>query len=135
MQQGWVVKVLKEKLLRTPTGLIFYWPDTEITRSGYITNTPSIFNYPIQMFATGDIAPTGVCLLWHNMKALNLQSFLINEVHDNVLSEEHPEEHEIMGNLVPKCLSKDIIPFFKTVFNIDLNFPLEVDQRLETNWT
>src|SRR6185437_10220702 len=51
-QTRWTYEVLKEKKLRTETGLIFYWPDTQIepTRDGrgYIRNRTSIFNYPVQ---------------------------------------------------------------------------------------
>lgn len=133
-QQGWVTEVLKTKQLRTVTGLIFYWPDTEYVAGGYIRNSTNIFNYPIQMFATADIAPTGVCLLWHYMKALGLKSFIINEVHDSVVIEENPEDAGLMGNLVEKALSKDIVEFLEKVLNYKINFPLEVEQKLSTHW-
>jgi DNA polymerase I-like protein with 3'-5' exonuclease and polymerase domains len=133
MQKGWTLEVLKTKKLRTPTGLIFYWPDTTIT-GDYITNTPSIFNYPIQMFATADIAPAGVIILWHTMKAMGLQSFLINTVHDSVLGEVHPDEVDVMRNLVPKAMSKDIVPFFDKLFSYSIDYPMEVDVRFCTNW-
>src|SRR5207302_5590559 len=50
-QTRWTWEVLNKKQLRIASGLIFYWPDTEISRSGYISNTSSIFNYPVQSFA------------------------------------------------------------------------------------
>lgn len=46
-QRGWALTVVNEKSLRTPYGMRFFWPDTKMDRSGYITNTTSIFNYPI----------------------------------------------------------------------------------------
>lgn len=134
MQKGWVKEVLKNKKLRTVTGLIFYWPDTTVTGKGYITNTPSIFNYPVQMFATADIAPTGVCILWHHMKALGLKSFIINEVHDSVIAEEFIEESEILGNLIVQSMSKDIVPFFEKLIGYTINYPLEVESRSCSHW-
>ena len=51
-QESWAYTVLKDKQLRTQTGLIFYWPDCvlEETRDGrgYIRHRTAIFNYPVQ---------------------------------------------------------------------------------------
>lgn len=134
MQRGWVDEALETQQLRTATGLIFYFPGTEYTRSGYVQNSTNIMNYPVQMFATADIAPTGVALLWHNMKAHELKSFLIAEVHDSAVAEEHPDDKEIMEQLIPKCMAEDIVPFFKQVIGFDINYPMEVEYKLNTHW-
>lgn len=134
MQERWVEEVLRTKQLRTVTGLIFYWPDCDYTSSGYIVHNEAVRNYPVQMFATADIAPTGVCLLWHEFKARELKSFIINEVHDSVIIEEAPEESEIVGNLLEKCLSKDVVGFFNKVVGFNINYPLDVEQKSSTHW-
>lgn len=134
MHDAWIGEVVRTKQLRTVTGLIFYWPNCDYTSSGYIVNNESVRNYPIQMFATADIAPTGVCLLWHELKARGLESFIINEVHDSVILEEAPNESEEVGNLLEKCLSKDIVWFFRKLINFDINYPLEIEQKSMTNW-
>jgi len=134
MHMRWIEEVIKTKQLRTVTGLIFYWPNADYTSSGYITNNESIRNYPVQMFATADISPTGVCLLWHELKARNLKSFIINEVHDSVIVEEEPNESEEVGNLLEKALSKDVVGFFKKVIGYDINYPLEVEQKSLSHW-
>ena len=134
MQMGWVYEVLRNKKLRIASGLIFYFPDTQMQASGYITNTSNIFNYPVQSFATADIAPTAACLLWHHMKVMELKSFLINEVHDSVLIEESPDESEIVGNLVEKILSNSIKAFLLQVIGYDINFPLTVEQTSDSHW-
>jgi len=133
-QKDWVYEVLKNKKLRTVTGLIFYWPDTKMTSSGYITNSNNIFDYPVQMFATADIAPTGVCLLWHCMKAEGMKSFLINEVHDSMVAEECPEESEKLGNLIEFCLSKYVVEFLKTVIGFEINYPINIEQKSCSHW-
>lgn len=134
MHNAWIEEVIRTKQLRTVTGLIFYWPNTDYTSSGYITNNESIRNYPVQMFATADISPTGVCLLWHELKARDMQSFIINEVHDSVIVEEEPSESELVGNLLEKCLSKDVVGFFEKVIGFNINYPLEIEQKVCSNW-
>lgn len=133
-QTSWVYEVLQNKRLRIPSGLIFYWPDTEITKSGWVTNTNAIFNYPIQSFATADIAPTGVCLLWHYLKGEGYNSFLINEVHDSVVLEEDPRESERLGNLIDLCLSKYVIEFLNKVLGTSIDFPITVEQKSSQWW-
>lgn len=46
-QRNWALSVLNHKQLRTPYGMLFYWPDTKMERSGHITNSTSIYNYPV----------------------------------------------------------------------------------------
>ena len=133
-QNEWVDEVLSTGKLRTVTGLLFYFTGTEYTQSGYVINSTAIKNYPVQMFATADIAPMGALLLWHSLKSMNLKSFIINLVHDSVIMEEYEKEDEILGNLIDRCLSKDVIGFYKKLLGIDLNYPLDVDQKKTTNW-
>lgn len=134
MQKEWTKEVLEKKQLRTISGLIFYWPDTEYTSSGYLQNTSKMYNYPVQMFATADIAPTSTCLLWHHIKAMGLNSFIINEVHDSVLLEEHPKESQELGNLLEFVMSKYITEFLEKVIDYRINYPLEIEQKSCTNW-
>ncbi len=133
-QMDWVYEVLKTKKLRTASGLIFYWPDIRMERNGYITHTQQIFDYPVQSFATADIAPTGVCLLWHHMKVNQMKSFLINEVHDSVVLEQAPEESEKLGNLVEKCLSLEVVDFMEKVINFKITLPITVEQKVSQWW-
>ena len=133
-QMGWVYEVLKNKKLRTASGLILYFPDIQMQASGYITHSNQIFDYPVQMFATADLAPTASCLLWHHMKVRGLKSFLINEVHDSILLEENPEESKILEELVTQCLSVEIIPFLEQVIDYKINFPLTIEQTCNSHW-
>ena len=47
-QKGWTYEVLADGCLRTPYGMIFHWPGTKMSVTGYIDNTTSIYNYPIK---------------------------------------------------------------------------------------
>ncbi|KKL10950.1 hypothetical protein LCGC14_2550700, partial [marine sediment metagenome] len=78
-QQKWTQQVLRDKYLRTEWGLRYYWPDTRLCASGYITNTTNIYNYPVQAFATVEIIPIALVCAWHRMA--HMESFLVNTVH------------------------------------------------------
>lgn len=133
-QEQWKQEVLKTKQLRTATGLIFHWPDTVVTRSGYITNTTSICNYPVQMLATADIIPIAVTYLYHRMVAAELQSFLVNTIHDSAISEVHPDERDVMKELYVKTFTDDVYSYLKKMYGIDFNVPLEADVKFTTYW-
>ena len=133
-QESWVQEVLDKGYLTTVTEVKLYYPHTEYTQSGYVTNSTKIKNNPIQMFATADIAPTGVALLWHSMKVNNLKSFLIAEIHDSAVGEIYPDEIEIMNKLATQCMAKDIVPFFKKVYGYELNYPLDVEVKIGQSW-
>lgn len=134
MHNEWISEVLSTGKLRTVTGLIFYWPDARIERSGYIKHNEPIRNYPVQMFATADIAPIGTLLLWHRLKDGGYESFIINLVHDSVILEVKDEEIKEVGNLLEVALSKDIRWFFNELIGYDIDYPLEVETKCKTNW-
>jgi DNA polymerase-1 len=86
-QQRWIKEVLMTKSLETEWGLRYYWPDTRQDRSGYITNTTAICNYPVQAFATAEIIPLGLVMLWHLIGSLELPIDLVNTIHDSFVAE------------------------------------------------
>lgn len=133
-QEEWKQEVLRTKKLRTRTGLIFYWPDTKLTASGYITNSTAICNYPVQQLATAEIIPVAVTYLWSYMRALELQSFLTNTIHDSAISEVHPNEVEIMQELYQCSFIEDVYFYFERVHNMTFTVPLGVDFKVSTNW-
>ena len=134
MQEEWINTVVNTKQLRTASGLIFYWPDTRVTGTGYITNTSSICNYPVQMFATADIVPIAVTYMWHYIKSYDLQSFIVNTIHDSIISEIHPNEQEIFVELGDKALTTDVKDYLKKVYDYDVVVPLEAEVELGTHW-
>jgi len=130
--QGLLDEALDTKRMVTPTGLVFYFPHVEFTSSGYIQDQTNVKNYPVQMFATADIVPIGVTMLWHRMKDTGLKSFLINTVHDSALLEEHPDED--LRNLSDLAMSKDVIRYLKQVYGIEYNFPLTIESIAKPYW-
>lgn len=133
-QQRWIDEVLRTKQLVTATGLIFYWPDTKMTRTGYVINSTNICNYPVQSLATADIIPIAVTYFWHYMKARKLRAMLVNTIHDSIITEEPPEETGVLNELAKQALEIDTIRYLKLIYNIDFNVPLEIESKTSTHW-
>lgn len=132
IQTGWTYEVLGNKKLVTPTGLKFYWPDTEISRTGYITNTTNIFNYPIQMFATADIVPLALVLTWHLSK--DLRAIIFNTVHDSVIAEVHPEDLAKYKEFVKWSFTEGVIDLLFKLYCYIFKTPLAVEIKTGTHW-
>ena len=77
-QQSWIDEAVRSKKVVLPHGFVFHFPNCKITGSGYVTDTTSICNFPVQHFATGEIIPIAVVYLWHLMRGM--ESFLVNTV-------------------------------------------------------
>jgi len=69
------------------------------------------------------------------MKDKGLKSFMVNEVHDSVIIEEAPEEHEIMQELSETCMTEKVVEYLKQVFDINYNYPLAIDQETHSHWS
>lgn len=133
-QRGWTYEVLKTKQLITPWGLRYYWPDTRMTASGFITNTPSIFNYPVQALATAEIIPIAVVYFWHRLRAAGARSFVVNTIHDSIISEIHPEERELFKELVVQALTNDVYFYLDKVYGLKFNVPLGAGIKIAKHW-
>lgn len=133
-QMSWVYDVLEHKCLRTPTGLVFYWPDTRVTSSGYITNTPSIFNYPIQMFATADISQLSLLLVWHALGAESMESYISNTVHDSGVLESPSVELGQVKEIIVDSYTNGIYNVLARLFDYNFHMPLGVGLKTGEYW-
>lgn len=133
-QEGWTMTVLQEKKLRLPWGIEFFWPRTRMSRDGYIDNTPSIFNYPIQNLATAEIVPIAVVFLWHRLHAAGARTELVNTVHDSAIAEVPPDEVSLWHRLSAQCFTMDVYAFLERVYNIEFNVPLGVESSVAPRW-
>ena len=134
-QSGWTMAVARDKHLTTPWGLRFYWPDTKIQESGYVTNTTQIFNYPIQSFATADIIPLCLVLLWHRVSDLgDCNCRLVNTIHDSVIAEINPISLEAYTIRLVDCFTKDIYELIEKLYGMKIDVPLGVGIKAGTYW-
>jgi DNA polymerase I-like protein with 3'-5' exonuclease and polymerase domains len=131
-QTTWTQQVLRDKFLTTEWGLRYHWPDTKLTKSGYITNSTSIYNYPVQAFATAEIIPCALVCAWHRMR--EMESFMVNTVHDSIISELHPEEVGLWHDVAKQCLIKDSYDLIKALYGISLTVPLGAGVTVGTHW-
>jgi DNA polymerase I - 3''-5'' exonuclease and polymerase domains len=133
-QTQWTYGVLATKELKTEWGMRFYWPDTEIEGRNYIRNTTSIFNYPVQSFATAEIILISLVYLWHRVRSLALSMFLVNTVHDSIISELPPEEVPWWKALSYQCFTYDTYDYLRSVYNVEFTVPLGVEVKIGEHW-
>jgi len=139
-QEGWSYLVLRDKMLVTEWGLKFYWPDTKLEVNqkggkGYIKNRTSIFNYPVQSFATAEIIPIALVYTWHYFKALDLKGFLVNTVHDSVIAEIPPEEENVFREICEYCFTSLVFNFLHRVYRVRFTVPLGAETKVGTHWS
>jgi len=133
VQTGWTYEVVKSKKLRIASGLIFYWPDTKIKHGGYITNTPSIFNYPVQSFATADIIPLSLVILWHLTRGM--KSFIVNTIHDSIIAEVEQEEISAFKACVGEAFSgRSLYEILERLYGIKFDVPLGAEVKVGPYW-
>jgi DNA polymerase I-like protein with 3'-5' exonuclease and polymerase domains len=131
-QTTWTHQVLRDKFLETEWGLRYFWPDTKMMRSGYITNSTSIYNYPVQAFATAEIIPCALVAAWHRMKGM--ESFMVNTVHDSIIAELHPEEVGLWHDVAQQCLIHDSYNLIRNLYGVELTVPLGAGVMVGTHW-
>jgi len=131
-QTSWTHEVLNTGKLRTQYGMIFYWPGTTMKSSGYIDNTTSIFNYPIQGFATGEIIPIALVYFWHRTRGLPIE--LWNTIHDSIASRLHESVVEEYEQISKHCLTTDVYFFLREAYNYKFVVPLGVGVKVSKHW-
>lgn len=131
-QRGWALRVVNEKKLVTPYGMIFYWPDTRMDRSGYITNTTSIFNYPVQGHATAEIIPMALVAFWYAVRGKLVE--ILNTIHDSIVARVHKDSVEWYEEQSRKCLTDEVFKFLKNIYNYEFITPLGAGLKLSRNW-
>ena len=135
MQGKWIKECLDNKQFRHPiNNLIWYFPWCKVTQSGYIKENEKIRNINIQSVASSDIVLTGLVLLWHCIRASNLQSFICNTVHDSIETEEHPEERYILEKFSSWALLDGVYWVFDRLYNYQWKVPLKVDEHASVHW-
>lgn len=131
-QQRWIDTVIERKELETVSGLRFYWPNTTVQRDGFVTNTTSICNYPVQSLATAEIIPIALINMWHEMRGM--ESFIVNTIHDSVIVEVHPDEVEEVTDIAARSFTTIVYTILREEYSIDFNVPLEAGVKIGLHW-
>jgi DNA polymerase-1 len=130
-QTEWTYEVAKTKQLRIASGLIFYWPDTEIKSSGYVTNSTSIFNYPIQSFSF-EVVALSLRAIWERVAELDCQ--ILNTVHDSIILECSLECLDEVKSIVIDCMTNEIYTIMRSIYNYDFKIPLGIELKIARHW-
>lgn len=136
-QESWVNEVVDTKRLITPWGLRYYWPWARRNKkTGYCNATASIYNYPVQAFATAEIIPIAIVRFWQELYRLELQDYIIpvNTVHDSVICEIHPDYPEAFASLA-KDLWHHVYDYLHEVYDYDFKVPFGTEIAVGTHWS
>ena len=119
------------KRVTTPSGRQYEFPLVERRRNGSVSFFTMIKNYPVQGFATGCIVP--IVLLEFEKLLGNLQSCLVNTVHDSIVVDVHPNEVDEVIAAVAH-LNQNLHDIIHQYYNIDFNVPLLLEAKIGKNW-
>lgn len=139
-QEEWLRTVYQKRVLKTVTGLRFYWTNSKINRRGMLIQPngkpadQSICNYPVQSLATAEMVPIAVTYLWHFMRLAEMESFLVNTIHDSAIAEVKPDEKELFGEFAVKSFTDYVIHYLREVYDIEFNVPLEAELEFNSHW-
>jgi DNA polymerase I-like protein with 3'-5' exonuclease and polymerase domains len=125
--------VLKDGLVRIPSGREFYFPNARRLGNGRITNATAVVNYPCQSFATADLVVMSCVRAHERFKDEKFKSRLILTVHDSIVVDVHPDEDArviaalkwAMGGLAGEVSKR---------YDYDLLLPLDIEITQGPNW-
>jgi DNA polymerase I-like protein with 3'-5' exonuclease and polymerase domains len=132
---AWHSRLAKEAIgtqkIRTPSGREFSFPDVVRKASGRVSYFTQIKNYPVQSFATADIVP--IVLIHIDDLLTDMQSCIVNTVHDSIVIDVHPEEEQKVLDVINETnkVLKDLITMR---WGIDFNVPLLLESKIGPNW-
>ena len=126
-------EAVNTKRIVTPTGRQFAFPDVKRRMNGSVTEFTRIKNYPVQSLATADIVPVVLLLIERMMRQANLNSLIVNTVHDSIVIDVHPDEVDLVIQLI-KDAGNSIEAEIKNWWDIDMNVPMELDSKIGDNW-
>ena len=124
-------EVLSQRKITTPSGRQFSFPHVKRRRNGTITDFTAVKNYPVQSFATADIVPAVLVRIHHSLA--DMQSMLVNSVHDSVVIDVHPDEEQQVISLIGD-INNELKSLIDNKFKIDFNVPLLLEAKIGVNW-
>ena len=124
-------EALTTKMITTPSGRQYSFPNVVRKINGTVSYFTQIKNYPVQGFATADIVP--VVLLEMERRLTDMQSCIVNTVHDSVVIDIHPDEEDKVVGLI-KDINENLTDLINTSFQVKLNVPMLLEAKIGPNW-
>ena len=123
-------EALNTRKIKTPSGREFAFNNVQRYSNGKVSHFTQIKNYPVQSFATADIVP--VILIEVEKRLKDLQSCIVNTVHDSIVIDIHPDEKQKVVFIL-KTININMKQIIDSQFNINFNVPLTLDIKIG-NW-
>ena len=131
----WHTRLAKEAVttgkIKTPSGREFSFPNVRRLGNGKVSYFTQIKNYPVQSFATADIVPLVLVKISERLE--NMQSCIVNSVHDSIVIDVHPDEKDAVLKIM-RDINKNLKNIVDNHFNIDFNVPLLLESKIGNNW-
>ena len=132
---AWHSRLAKEAVntrhISTPSGRQFAFPDVVRRANGTVSFFTQIKNYPVQSFATADIVP--ISLLHIDKLLRNMNSCVVNSVHDSVVIDVHPDEEQQVVDIIAQA--NEALPSLITSrWGVVFNVPLLLEAKIGDNW-
>lgn len=131
-QESWACQVVSSKKLRTPMGMIFYWPDAKLGAYNSVTYSTQIYNYPIQSAATAEIVPIGLSCLMHRLRGTGIE--ILNTVHDSIIAKIPIGKRDLWEKTCVQALTHDVFKYLKEIYDYDFICPLKIGIKTGTHW-
>lgn len=134
-QRGWALDVVESKSnqLVTSYGMRFYFPGTKIQASGYVTNTTQIYNYPIQGFATGEVVPVALRLVWEACLDKDWVK-VVNTIHDSIVLVCRKDRVEELAAILEKAMLEDTLAYMEKEYGYKFTTPLGIEVKAGSLW-
>lgn len=139
-QENWLAEVERTGELTLPWGMKFSWT-THMNRRGVLLDSkthkpvgPSVFNYPVQSLATGEIVPIGIILLNKACKTAGIRVQFINTVHDSIILLVHKDDVDALWSIAKKTMTEDVVTYLSERYRYDFKVPLGIEAKYGSHW-
>lgn len=131
-QRNWALRCASKGEYTTPYGMVFYFPGTKMQRSGYITNSTNIYNYPVQGFATGEIIPLVLVYFWHRTRNMDVRIFAT--IHDSIACKIKKGTFDEVMEVAKQAFTYDVYNHLLIVYKYKFRVPLGLGAKVSSHW-
>ena len=138
-----VYRVLQDKVLVLPWGMRYYWPYAKKNNGDYVNCRTSVYNYPIQGFATAEIIPIALAAFRQLIAEYEKDEYIapgdiviLNTVHDSIICDIAESALEVWKKIAKQAFTLDVYAYLRNVYNYDFDLvPLGVGMNYGTHWS
>ncbi len=124
-------EAVTNKTIRIPSGREYAFPYARRLRNGGTSQSTQIKNYPVQGFATADLVPIWIIILW-GLWGPDIKSLLCMTTHDDVVIDTHPTEKQLVIELVLEA-HRRLPDNVQLRYNYKIDIPLSVEVKQGPN--